>query len=410
MPTYYNAKRRFGYINRPVDSDSYLIHGEWKKHKYIAKVKMKNGKYRYFYSQEEYNSYLKGNNKKKDTFDGIPIVSDIFSLFSNAGKAVSGILDKPVSALKAVASNVTSFINNKIAEPVTSFAQDVVSNGQKFVESLVSDGMKDHKYVARIRTASGKYRYFYSDEEYQRYLQRQEYQENEPGFMKDVPEYDGEMSMSDNAEEVNPDYPYGEDFSITNSSEDNSKAFTDEMLERGYDPNDPEDQKAYIAKYYPYSVNCSLCTLTYEMRERGYDVEAKPNGYVDEDYVLRDMWHTDVDWISTVYENVDSKSYGSNKYDETVSSNKYDILDDISKEPVGSRGEIAVFWTNGGGHSVAYTVGDNHEITVRDTQTNDTYTIEDLLELSDYIRYTRTDNLEFSEECLQYVEYDDDDD
>lgn len=398
------------YVDRFADSGLRLTHGDWEEHKYIAKVKIRGDYWRYFYDEEEYANFLKSE-REEDSIRGMPVVDNILSFFSNAGKAIGGFFSSAWDNLTATAGKVASFLNDVVAKPISSFSQQTISKGQQFVMSLIegdSSEPKEHKYVARITTASGEYRYFYSEEEYQRYLKRQEYQENEPDFMEDVPEYDDEMSMSENMEEVNPNFPYGEGYNMNGSSEDTTSALYKEMRDRGYDPENVSDQRAYMTKYYPYAVNCSLCTLTYELRERGYDVEAKPNGYIDDDYRYHDGYHTDVSWISTVYENPKSKSYGVSWYDDkTISSDKNDILDDISKEPVGSRGEIAVFWTGGGGHSVAYTVEENHKITVRDTQTNDVYSLQDLLEVSDYIRYTRTDNLELSEECLRYVEYDD---
>ena len=366
-----------------------LVHGEWKEHKYIAKVKMKNGKYRYFYSQEEYNAYLSGKDEKK--------------LEKSKTKKSDETLDS-----NPIVDFITRMVGGQAGLLVRDFVlPDLVKAGSEFVENTVGK----FKYKYKIKLANGEYRYFYSEEEYQRYLNREKYQANEPDFMEDVPEYEDEMTMSENAEEVNPNYPYGEDVDMYSSKDDIYVGMYDEMVEKGYDPNNDEEVYDYMADYYPYSVNCSLCTLTYELRERGYDVEAKPNGWIDDDLKWHDKANTNVDWISTVYENPKSKSYGKNGYvDKMTSYDKYDILDDIAKEPAGSRGEIAVFWIGGGGHSVAYTVDENHEITVRDTQTNDTYSVEDLLKRSEYIRYTRTDNLELREECLQYVEYKEDDD
>lgn len=346
-----------------------LIHGDWEEHKYIAKVKRPNGKYRYFYSNEEYQAYLKGQ-EEENGFNPLDILSGLATV-------AGGLLGLAVTKLAPVAINA----------------------GRDFV-----DGLLGHKYVKRITLGNGEYRYFYSEEEYERYLKREEYQENEPDFMKVFPEYDCEMSMSDNMEEVNPNYPYGKDFELGDSSEEQAESTYKHMRELGYDPADYDDQLEFTTKYYPYSVNCSLCSLTYELRERGYDVEAKPNGRVDDDLTWVDYYNTDLDWISTVYEKPKSKSYGTSSWTNgTNSTNKNDILKDISKEPVGSRGEIAVYWRGGGGHSVVYTVEDDHRIVVRDTQTNDTYTVQELLEYSTYIRYTRTDNLKLKEECTQYV-------
>lgn len=379
---------------------SYLEHGDWEEHKCIAKVRRPNGKYRYFYSVEEYQSYLRRNG-------GESILDDVFSFLGDAGAAIASFFSDSAKNVAKALSDAASFVDKNIAKPVGSFMKDTVNKGINFVRKLTGQGRygTKYKYVAKVVTDTGYTRYFYSMEEYERYKKRQEYQANEPDFMKDVPEYDGEMTMEANSAEVNPNWPMGEGYNMkAEGGFGNNWALIDEMGSRGYDFYNKDSYAEYMAKYYPYAVNCSLCTLTYELRERGYDVEAKPNGTMVNGSYLVDRADTGPDWISTAYENPQSKSYGGNLHISGDNSrNKYDIVDDISKEPAGSRGEIAVYWSGGGGHSVAYTVGDNNEVTVRDTQTNDTYTLDDLLERSDYIRYTRTDNLKLKEECLKYV-------
>lgn len=43
-----------------------LFHGgEWKDHKYVAKIKLANGKYRYFYSLKEFQNYVAIEEGKK---------------------------------------------------------------------------------------------------------------------------------------------------------------------------------------------------------------------------------------------------------------------------------------------------------------------------------------------------------
>ena len=47
----------------------YIAHawGGSKPHKYVAKVELGGGKVRYFYTQEEYNAYLRGKTETKDS-------------------------------------------------------------------------------------------------------------------------------------------------------------------------------------------------------------------------------------------------------------------------------------------------------------------------------------------------------
>lgn len=381
--------------------DEFLAHGDWEEHKYIAKVRRPNGKYRYFYDMEEYKNYLR-KNQLNSPFE------NTFSFLGDAGNAIGDFFFELFGLGSEIVEDAMELVSNFVAKPVSSFVQNTIDNGKRFVDSLTGNltdkDTRKHKYIAKVVTDRGYTRYFYSFEEYERYRKRQKYQASEPDFMKDVPEYDGVMSMEANAAEVNPNFPYGEAFNMNSDDNSNLQALIQKMEDLGYDYTDEESYRAFISKYYPYSVNCSLCTLTYELRERGYDVEAKPNGTSVDGRYFSQGYNTDNNWIYTVYKDAQSKSYGGSDFiDGENSSNKYDIVNDISNEPAGSRGEIAVYWTGGGGHSVAYTVGENNEVTVRDTQSNDTYTLNDLIERSDYIRYTRTDNLELTEECLEYV-------
>jgi hypothetical protein len=54
------------------DGDKYIKHGEWSKHKYIDRIPLGNGRYRYFYSQNQLDAYKRRakaeNEKGKATF------------------------------------------------------------------------------------------------------------------------------------------------------------------------------------------------------------------------------------------------------------------------------------------------------------------------------------------------------
>lgn len=53
-------------------SDTSIIsHADRKDHKYVAKVKGKNGKYRYFYNKEDYQNYLQEQKSPDKIFDKV---------------------------------------------------------------------------------------------------------------------------------------------------------------------------------------------------------------------------------------------------------------------------------------------------------------------------------------------------
>ena len=175
-------------------------------------------------------------------------------------------------------------------------------------------------------------------------------------------------------------------------------------------------------KYDPYnddrSTNCANCSAAYELRRRGYDVEAKPN---DETYngksarvhdyfenaeiigVYGDGSTTTVNeksWLKRVTNLDDSykfyakdQSYSSKSIEKAIKSNN----------PPGSRGFIDVEWKAGSAHSIVYEVNSKGKVVIRDSQTNDTYSLEELAPNVKKVRITRTDNLKLKKGILGAV-------
>lgn len=346
-----------------------LYHWGFKKdHKYIAKVKKPNGKYRYFYDKDEYEAYLNGGKDSKNE------ESDPFSDFMNFAKKG--------------ARWVTDFMTGGFLAPLTATLIDVPRTVGMIVEDMLDpivdkavDYHKEatHKYIAKVPRGDGTYRYFYDQDEYDAYLKRLEYQENEPDFMKNVVEETDENA--DDLEETNPNY--------SRSSE-------------------------------KYSTNCWFCSNAYELRKRGYDVEAEAMTE-DKAHMVRvplnqDLSKSMAEGMQQWYKDPVAHDVASNdirKLDSVISNN----------EPKSSRGQLAILWKGGGGHSVVYEVNSSGEVTIVDSQThtryvsNETYkeyryanTIsERILPMSsltdniDRVAYARTDNLELTEGVLDVV-------
>lgn len=128
--------------------------------------------------------------------------------------------------------------------------------------------------------------------------------------------------------------------------------------------------------------NCRRCTMAYEMSRRGYDVKATKS--------IGTTGQTAVDLHNMVNDKSDRYLGGSKRYmlnDALFEKGVYpsndnyygvsgfiahkmknikksdsdaDLADSIfktlAKEPNGSRGEVSLFWSFGGGHSIAYEV------------------------------------------------------
>ncbi len=186
---------------------------------------------------------------------------------------------------------------------------------------------KRFKYIYKVLGANNKYRYFYSHAEYYK-------------FMENVPQ-------------KTHAYTIAEDMSAVN------KLYTNK--------NNPDD--AYL-----YKENCGFCTMAYDLRRRGYDVQAIPRpGYGISSDTIANLYETKdhEDVRPTV---ISVRDDDGNYVDEDEYTNR--LFDSFEKGGDGASGEVHVNWFGGGGHSMAYQVVDGKGY-VLDCQTNTIYDRED---------------------------------
>ena len=290
----------------------------------------------------------------------------ISGFFKNLFKNVKNVLEKPRAQISKTLDEGKRFVDRVI------FGKTNSGNPNKKPKDK-------HKYVVKLELSNGKYRYFYDLDEYRRYLKRQTYQKNEPDFMKNV----SKMSDDDS-------YTASEDMAEINEE---------------YSPHD-----------YERSHNCANCTAAYELRCRGYDVQAADRGK-DDDYIGAQK-----DYMNDMYENADTIWLDKDGNRDRVKGVldkvglKFKYQKDISYDPntvkkamlnnsgKNTRGEIAVEWKNGGGHSMAYDIDETGKVYIRDCQTNNTYRLEDIVDSVSRISITRTDNLKLKKGVLKAVE------
>lgn len=125
--------------------------------------------------------------------------------------------------------------------------------------------------------------------------------------------------------------------------------------------------------------NCMLCTTTYDLRRRGYDVTV---GGANDGYYEGTMmsWYKGEPKLKVM----DSASSTSKKYKE------------LQALPEGSRGNLCVQWKQGGGHSMFFEIKDG-DVIIRDGQTNKMYKggqAKQILKETGMCKYVRLDNLE----------------
>lgn len=386
-------------VTRKIQDD-HLAHAEDKKerkHKYYAKVEIKNNKFRYFYTKKDYNAYLNNQKKKKDKQNAFVI----------ARKKVEKLLKKNASEIKKTSNSIKRKVNKLLSKigntpmskAISSMSKEARNDVEKFVDNLFNKNKekgnkvveKKHKYVEKVKLPNGKYHYFYSEDEYDAYTKRLEYQKNEPDFMKHV------KDISEN--------------DIYTAMEDMDK------VNETYSPFD-----------FDTSMNCCNCSVAYELRRRGYDVEASPatdsyNGRMDRVYeYFQDARYVAINedgsntYISQPFMTQMYEKGGITEKDATRYPNSYKAVmiehtyteqsltnGILSVSPPGSRGFLDVSWKNGGGHSIVYEVTKSGNLIIRDSQTYDEYPVSELVNRISNAYVARTDNLQVKKNILDAV-------
>ena len=158
----------------------------------------------------------------------------------------------------------------------------------------------------------------------------------------------------------------------------------------------PNDDMAACNRQYSkggvYKNNCISCALAYDMRRRGYDVEAMP-----------------IDTTSAVNGSlpVQLGFYKGEKLETfEVPSNLDTAIKQFTKNVVrygdGSRGILRIRWKNGDGHATVWEVN-NGSVIVRDPQNNTVVDLSDYLRRAKTFYYFRTDNLELTNKVTEFV-------
>lgn len=339
-----------------------LYHAQKRQHKYIARIKTSNGKYRYFYTQAEYQSYKNGKTtNKEEKTSKLKSISNFFKKITNS---VSKLFKKSKKEL------------GESLEKGRKFVEEVILGKKKGNNnSIFETKERKFKYIAKVEMSNGKYKYFYDTEVYERYLKRMKYQNDEPDFMKKVPKI----------------------------SENDSYSADEDMA---------EINKEYSKYDKSTSQNCTNCTAAYELRCRGYDVSASEyDNYIanyDNASMIRfPLYYKDANTIRLDDTGNEHKSPLNN----TIMYKRYEydartVTEAIVKHSgKNTRGDISVMWKEAlAGHSMVYEVDKKGNVVIRDCQTNKKYTVESIVEHVNAISITRTDNLELRKGILDAVE------
>jgi hypothetical protein len=155
-------------------------------------------------------------------------------------------------------------------------------------------------------------------------------------------------------------------------------------------------------------MNCRRCTFTYELRRRGYDVEATRSHYAT-GQDLEGVRNATMNFSGTK-SNIRSR-WGQNEISNSqhLASMKTEqrskvIFDQLAKHPNGARGELAYGWKMGGGHSVAWEIVNGKPV-IFDAQSSrvyrDPHSFRKHARAIHDVGYTRTDNSKLDEAFLR---------
>lgn len=357
--------------------DDELMH--WK---YIKREKV-NGKWRYWY-------------------DADSLKKDVKSLVNNVTKKTRKIVN---SGKKSVGKYRTKSLSSTIKSTVSKIAD----NTKKLVSSIKKNV---HKYIAKVPTGDNEYRYFYSEKAYQAYLKGKNAVDK--ALSKNVNATPSDVTKQNAKNFVSNALFGGFGKAVYNLVAPALAAIQvalttprsfDELKKTNKKQSNDEHQKAINPNYdpttYDNSMNCTFCSSAYDLRKRGYDVEANPISMC-EAYTIDD--------ISKWYENpqVVSKKTVDNYYNslgigDDIPFSKQDRLSKVLRSNgEGSRGHLILYWGTGGAHDVIWEV-ENGEVVLRDCQTGEVNRTLSLLSYAVDYEYMRTDNLEPTEEILRTV-------
>ena len=149
-----------------------------------------------------------------------------------------------------------------------------------------------------------------------------------------------------------------------------------------------------------YKVNCVSCVMAYDLRRRGYDVEAMGidtrKGTVGRFFAQRGFYKGET--IVTFEDIVGSKKARLTDPKAAVRQ----LSDSILKNEDGSRGMLEIWKKSGAGHVVIWEVDDG-SVVVRDPQNNTIVDLEDYMKKAVSFDYFRTDNLELTKKAGRLV-------
>lgn len=135
--------------------------------------------------------------------------------------------------------------------------------------------------------------------------------------------------------------------------------------------------------------NCANCTLTYDLRRRGYDVDAPWNDLGTWDGTITSWYNLDTEKDVDYWDPDDGERFSERE--------AQDMVDYMAKQyPDGAYGHFCLTWADGGGHDCVWSK-EGGKIVIRDCQTGQVLDPKEYIEKSNDIYYFRADDKELSD-------------
>lgn len=308
------------------------------------------------------------------------------SLKLKAGQTTSE--RQQANAIERAKTFVTNLAHS-YADTIGGALYDKLNPNRKDTSPAITKSPGDKSYLAEVDYPNGKTVRIKDKDDWKRFAEVTKYQNNEPEFMHSLPE----IELSEDGKLPTRDEDMGEV---------NEKLW--------------EDARSGKSTGYR-TVNCTYCSTAYELRRRGYNVEAAnlPSNItamnVSKLYDVKDSSlkvtskkvHSDTPFAeglvdrTTNYGKVTSRSknpdgswtydvqgYTLENHDKNIKSvtpmfdvdNGHSDLAAVEKAiekqmsdfPEGSRGMFNVYWREGGGHSMVWEKGEDGKIEIIDNQ------------------------------------------
>lgn len=391
-----------------------------KDHKYIARVEDGEG-YRYFYSWSEYNNYLR-NGKVETQRPGMPIRNpNTMTLYRPKTNTVSKPDIKPKTQTQTQTPNAT-----KANDFISRFSSMIIK-GSRFVDkNIIQAGREKIKEMSDVAVSEIK-------------KQRRNITKTANNITKELQDHFTKSSLT-NPSKKSPYEPKRDDTArsqyisrlkhagtkILDTMSKNAqniynkaKSNTLNTLKKQKVKLSSEEDASLVNPYYDiansnqYTNNCSHCTLAYDMRRRGYDVEAAPSNKGDGESIKTiASWYKNAkivnadetlyNWLKNHQDQINNVKNADDKQLRKYLAKSYE--EEFAKYGPGARGNLCVSWSTGGGHSIVWEVNKKGKVEIIDAQNNTRYNIEDYnwTDIS-AASYIRTDNLDLTEKAAKNV-------